>query len=459
MDNRKSDRNFKSPRLKVAPVQLIVLGYVIFAFTGTILLSLSVSLQPGIELGFIDTLFSATSAISVTGLTVVSTPDTFSFFGRCILVFLLQFGGIGIMTLGTVIYVLLGNKISLRERMMIRTDQNQTSLQGMVFLMLFIFKVALIFELLGTVILTVHFYFNYHLFFWKALGLGFFHSISGFTNAGFDLFGNSLQGFAQDYLVQAVIGTLLLAGSIGFPVLLELYTNIIEKRTWKKFRFSLYTKVTVITYGILFLAGFIMILFVEISGPLANMPWHQKISVAIFQSLTTRNGGFSTIDVSIFHNLTLLFFCLLMFIGASPSSCGGGIRTTTFAVNILSILAAFRGQNNIKIFRRELFQEDIMRALMVFFVAAVLVSGSVMVLAQTELFSLTELLFEACSAFGTTGLSLGITGELTAPGKAVLIFLMFIGRIGIVSLLLTFRKKQHPDRDRYHFVKERIIIG
>jgi potassium uptake TrkH family protein len=459
MDQQKTHRDFKAPRLKVAPVQLIVLGYLLFAVAGTILLSLPVSLQPGVELSFIDALFSATSAISVTGLTVVNTPDTFNFFGRCILIFLFQFGGIGIMTLGTVIYVFLGNKISLRERMMIRTDQNQPSLQGMVYLMLFIFKVALIFELVATAILTAHFYFNHHLLFWNALGLAFFHSISGFTNAGFDLFGNSLQGFTPDYLIQAVIGTLILAGAIGFPVLLELYTNIIEKRPWKKLRFSLYTKVTVITYGILLLAGFMLILLFEASGPLANMPWHQKIAVAAFQSLTTRSSGFSTVDVGVFHSVTLLFCCLLMFIGSSPSSCGGGIRTTTFAVNILSTLAIFRGQSNTKIFRRELLQDDIFKALTVFFVATALLSSSVMVLAQTELFSLKELLFEACSAFGTTGLSLGITGGLTTTGKAILILLMFTGRIGLVTLFLIFRKKRPPDKDKYHYVKERIIIG
>lgn len=459
MEKRNSmlNQDLKNYRSKVSPVQLIVLGYMAFAAVGTVLLSLPVSLRPGVELRFIDALFTATSAISVTGLTVVSTPDTFSLFGRVVLVFLIQFGGIGIMTLGTIVYALRGNKINLRERMMIRADQNQVSLQGMVNLMLFIFKVAIVFELVGTVVLTVHFWLNYNMFFWNALGFGVFHSISGFANAGFDLFGNSLQGFSQDYLVQAVIGILLLAGAIGFPVLLEFYTNFAERREWRKFRFSLYTKVTTVTFGLLFLAGIIVILLFETPGVLANMPWHQKISVAFFQSLTTRNGGFSTVDVSIFHNATLLFFCLLMFVGASPSSCGGGIRTTTFAVNILSVLAVFRGRNNVKVFRRELFQEDIMRALMVFFVAAALVFGSVLVLAETERFSLLEILFEACSAFGTTGLSLGITRELTAQGKAVIIFLMFIGRIGIVSLLLMFKRQQHADR--YHYVKERIIIG
>lgn len=450
-------RGLKRSRLTVTPVQIIVIGYLVFAVTGTILLSLPFSQRPGVELSFIDALFTATSAISVTGLTVVSTPDTFSLVGRGILLFLLQFGGIGIMTLGTLVYVLRGNQVNLRNRMMIRADQNQTSLQGMVILMLFIFKVAIIFELLGTLMLTANFLLMHHMPFWDALGMGFFHSVSGFTNAGFDLFGDSLQGFPRDYLFQGVISVLLLAGAIGFPVLLEVYSYIIARRRGQKFRFSLYTKLTTITFGALLVAGLIIVLLSEMTGSLAGMPWHQKIAVALFHSLTTRNGGFSTIDVGVFRNATLLFFCLLMFIGASPSSCGGGIRTTTFAVIILSVVAFFRGQSSVKVFRRELFQEDIMRAFAVFFVAAMLVFASVIVLMEIESFSTTEILFEACSAFGTTGLSMGITGALSTPGKIIIIFLMFVGRVGIISLLLLFQKKQA--NDRYHYVKEKVIIG
>jgi len=451
------NKNLVNTKLRISPLQIIALGYLLFAMLGTFLISLPFSLNPGVRLSFIDALFTATSAISVTGLTVVSTKETFSPAGGVILAFLLQFGGIGIMTLGTLVYVLRGNQISLRERLMIRVDQNQTTLQGMVYLMLFILKVALLLELLGAIILTTHFLNTYQLPFSNALGLGVFHSISGFTNAGFDLFGNSLQDFQHDYLVQSVIGLLLLAGAIGFPVLLETYSNIISWRRQRKIRFSLYTKITTITFAALVIAGFFMVLFTEFSGYLANMPWHQKISVALFQSLTTRNGGFSTIDINVFQQATLLFFCLLMFIGASPSSCGGGIRTTTFAVLVLSLVSVLRGRTSVKVFRRELFQEDIMKALTVFFLAVMLVSIAVIALSAIESFSVTEILFEVCSAFGTTGLSMGITPELSTTGKSVIIFLMFIGRIGIVSLLLLF-KKRRPD-DRYHYVKEHIIIG
>lgn len=447
----------KRTKLSLTPVQLIVLAYLLFAALGTILLSLPFSRFDGVELSLIDALFTATSAISVTGLTVVSTPDTFNLVGRTILAVLLQFGGIGIMTLGTLVYVLRGNQVNLRNRMMIRADQNQTSLQGMVVLMLFIFKIAIIFELIGATILTFNFWYTHQIPFINALGMGVFHGISAFTNAGFDLFGNSLQNFEEDYLMQSVIGMLLILGAIGFPVLLEVNTYIKSRRNNTKFKFSLYTKLTTLTFGALLIAGFLFVLGSELSGSLAGMPWHQKISVAFFHSLTTRNGGFSTVDVSIFRNATLMFFCMLMFIGASPSSCGGGIRTTTFAVIILAVISFLRGRSSVKVFRRELFSEDIMRAFSVFFVAAMLVFVAIIILMEIEPFSTTEILFEVCSAFGTTGLSMGITEELSTVGKAVIIFLMFIGRIGIISLLLLFQKSRIDER--YHYVKERIIIG
>lgn len=450
--------NKKSDHLRgLTPVQLIVSGYLIFAVIGTVLLSLPFSLQPGVNLSLIDALFTSTSAISVTGLTVVNTADTFSLAGLAILVFLLQFGGIGIMTLGTLVFVLMGNQVNLRNRMMIMADQNQTSMQGMVILMLFIFKVAIILEILGTLFLTAYFWAYYDMQVWKALGMGFFHSVSGFTNAGFDLFGNSLQGFRQDYVLQSVMGILLLAGSIGFPVLLELHSYLSAKRTGRVYRFTLYTKLTTITFIALLVVGFVIVLFSEMSGALAGAPWHQKISTALFHSLNTRNGGFSTVDVSVFHDVTLLFFCLLMFIGASPSSCGGGIRTTTFAVLLLSLAASFRGQSSVKVFRRELYDADVIRAFSVFVVASLLVFSSVIIMLGFERLPAIQIIFEACSAFGTTGLSTGITGELSTPGKAVITFLMFIGRIGIVALILVFHNKRADQN--YHFVKEKIIIG
>jgi Trk-type K+ transport system membrane component len=175
------------------------------------------------------------------------------------------------------------------------------------------------------------------------------------------------------------------------------------------------------------------VLLSEQHGTLAGMPWYQKISVALFQSLTTRSGGFSLVDISAYNTVTLLFFCLLMFIGASPSSCGGGIRTTTFAVLVLSMVSILQGRTAVKVFRRELFQEDIIKALTVFFIAVMLVVSAVMTLSAIEDFSTTEILFEVCSAFGTTGLSTGVTGSFSTAGKAVIVLFMLIGRISLIN--------------------------
>ncbi|MTI82639.1 MAG: TrkH family potassium uptake protein [Firmicutes bacterium] len=451
-------RTKKLKPLSITPAQAIVIGYLLFDILATILLSLPFSLNPGMNLSIIDALFTATSAISVTGLTVVSTPETFSFIGKVILTFLLQFGGIGIMTLGTLFYVLRGTKVNLLTRMMMKSDQNQTSFSGMIKLMLFILKVAIVLEVIGTVILTIYFWLFYNMPFDKALGFGSFHSVSGFTNAGFDLFGNSLQNFTQDYFIQSVISLLLLAGAIGFPVLMELYFYFKALYDKSRFHFSLYTKVTTVTFFILLIIGFVMVIISESSSALAGLPWHEKISIALFHSLNTRSGGFSTIDAGVLHNAALLFFSLLMFIGASPSSCGGGIRTTTFAIAFLSMLASFRGRSDVRIFRRELYHENITRAFTVFFIATMLVVGSVFLLTILEPYTTNEIVFEVCSAFGTTGLSTGITGDLSTLGKLIIITLMFIGRIGIISLLLFFQGKTIAG-PKYHLLKERIIIG
>ncbi|MBM7854751.1 potassium uptake TrkH family protein [Desulfohalotomaculum tongense] len=451
-ESKTRPKGFNVKKSKITPVQLIVIGYLSFALLGTLLLSLPISLQPGVELSFIDALFTATSAISVTGLTVTATNETFSNVGLAILMIWLQFGGIGIMTLGTLMYVVFGRQINLRGRMLIKVDQNQTSLEGLVVLMLFILKLAVFLELIAAVILTGHFYFHYAYEFKTALKLGVFHALSAFTNAGFDLFGDSLQGFPQDYFLHTVIAVLLILGAIGFPVLLEIRCKILYRR-----RFSLFTKVTTLTFFALLVVGFLVVLIGEAGSSLNSLPWHQKIAVALFQSLTTRNGGFSTYDITQFHNATLMFFCLLMFIGASPSSCGGGIRTTTFAVVLMSIFTFWRDKENVQVFKRELYAEDIHRSYAVFTLAIILVFFSTVAILEIEPFSATQVLFEVCSAFGTTGLSLGITPQLSTASKIILILLMFIGRIGLLSLLLL---PHRPGRkSKIHYVKERIIVG
>ncbi|KJE32080.1 cation transport family protein [Bacillus licheniformis] len=438
----------------LSPVQLIALYYFLAVTVSVVLLSLPVAHKNNVEWSFIDALFTAVSAVSVTGLTVVDTADTFSTAGIWILAFVLQFGGIGVMALGTFVWLIFGKRIGLKERRLIMTDQNQSNLSGLVKLMKHVLGLILLIELFGGLILGTYFlkYFETP---GEAFMHGFFTSISATTNGGFDITGNSLIPFQHDYFVQFIVMMLIILGAIGFPVLIEVKDFLLSKE--RKFSFSLFTKLTSVTFFLLVIGGAIGIFAMEARFAFSGKSWHEVFFFSLFQSTTTRSGGLATIDISQFTHTTILFMCMLMFIGASPSSVGGGIRTTTFALNLLALFHFARGNKSVKVFKRELHQADLMKSLIVTLMAVILVFVSTLILTVTEKHSLLELLFEVCSAFGTTGLSMGITPDLSTIGKSVIILLMFIGRIGIVTLLYLFGRKEIEAN--YHYPKERIIIG
>lgn len=440
----------------LSSAQWIVLFYILAVFGSVALLSLPIALKPGVSWNFIDALFTAVSAISVTGLSVVSTVETFSTTGIFILMFILQFGGIGIMTLGTFLWLILGKKIGLKERQLIMADQNRSNLSGLVILMRQILVIILLIELVGAAILGTYFL-SYYPTWQEAYLQGLFASVSATTNAGFDITGNSLIPFAQDYFVQFINIILLTLGAIGFPVLIELRDFIRNRNEKYRIHFSLYTKITTITFFSLMAFGTLMILVFEYNDYFANKSWHESFFYAFFQSSTTRNGGLATMDVSQFSTGTLLVLCFLMFIGASPSSVGGGIRTTTFAVIVLLLISFAKGQKNIKVFRREIDDEDVRKSVVVSFLAFMLCFIATIILAETEPFSPMEIMFEVSSAFGTTGLSMGITPELSPLGKIIITALMFIGRIGILSFIFLFSRSKNEIN--YHYPKERIIVG
>lgn len=438
----------------LTPVQLIVSYYFLAVTVSVILLSLPVAHQPGVEWTFIDGLFTAVSAVSVTGLTSISTAETFSVPGIFILAFVLQFGGIGIMTLGTFVWLIMGKKIGLKERQLIMTDQNQTNLSGIVNLIKQIIVLVLLIELLGGAILGMYFL-TYYDTWQEAFLQGFFTSVSATTNGGFDITGQSLIPFADDYFIQFIVMLLIILGAIGFPVLIEVKDFLFSKN--RKYRFSLFTKITSITFFALVVGGAIMIASLEYSYFYKGMAWHETFFYSLFQSTATRSGGLATMDVSMYTETTILVMCALMFIGASPSSVGGGIRTTTFALNLLFLFHFARGNKSIKIFRRELHEDDLTKSVVVTMMAVLICFVSVLILTISEPFTFTEILFEVCSAFGTTGLSMGITSELSNIGKVVIMIVMFIGRIGILTFLYLLGTKER--KDNFHFPKERVIIG
>ncbi|SFJ69992.1 Trk-type K+ transport system, membrane component [Halobacillus dabanensis] len=441
---------------RLTPFQVIVLFYISAVVISSILISLPFLHREGIHLSFIDTLFTAVSAVSVTGLSVVSTADTFNTPGYFVLMFILQFGGIGVMTLGTFIWLMLGKKIGLKRRELIKTDQNRSTFAGMVKLIRQILGIIIIIEAIGALILGIYFT-QYFPTFNEAFVQGMFASVSATTNAGFDITGTSLVMFENDYFVQFINMLLLTLGAIGFPVLIEVKDYLTHKQ--KNFiNFSLFAKLTSITFGALVIIGTILIYLLDRNHFFQGKSWHEAFFFSLFQSVTTRNGGLATMDVSEFTTPTLLVICLLMFIGASPSSVGGGIRTTTFAISLLSIIAYARGKSNVRIFRREIDPDDIFRSFIVINTAIAITGLAVVLLNFFEpQFTLMEIMFEACSAFGTTGLSMGITPDLHLAGKVIIICLMFIGRIGIFSFLFIIRGR--GTKDRYHYPKEPMIIG
>ncbi|MEK4497189.1 TrkH family potassium uptake protein [Ureibacillus sp. FSL W8-0352] len=445
-----------SERIKnITPFQLLVSFYFIAILISFLLLRIPAVYKDGKEVSIIDTLFTAVSAISVTGLTVFDISETFTNFGMIVLLIILQLGAIGVMSIGTFIWLLIGKRIGMRERQLIMIDFNQHHLAGVVRLLKEIVKILFIIEALGALILSVHFK-RYFESWSEAFKHGIFASISATTNSGFDITGHSFEPFYSDYFVQFITMILIVLGAIGFPVLVELKHFLMKKNP--AFRFSLFTKITTVTYGGLFILGTLVVLFIESFHSLKGISWHEKIFVAMFHSVSTRSAGLTTMDIGMFNEATNIFLSFLMFVGSSPSSVGGGIRTTTFAIAILFLINFANGRKEIQVFGREICMDDILRSFVVIILAFFMVMISTMILVVTEPHgTATQIIFEITSAFGTCGMSLGLTEKLSTAGKLVIMTLMFIGRVGLISFLFTLGgKAQTP---KYRYPEERIIIG
>lgn len=439
----------------LTPAQVIVSYYFVAIAVSFLLLRLPNVHKPGMTIPLIDSLFTAVSAISVTGLSVINVIETYTVFGIIVLMFILQLGGIGIMSIGTFFWLLVGKRIGLRERQLIMVDHNQSSISGVVKLIREIVKIMLLIEAVGAIILTIYFT-QYFPTFQEALLHGVFGSITATTNGGFDITGESLMPYFNDYFVQIINMILIILGAIGFPVLIEVKEFISNKQ--KYFRFSLFTKITTSIFAVLLTVGAIGIFLLESVKAFKSMSWHESMFASVFHSVSSRSGGLVTVDITQFSDATNIFMSALMFIGASPSSAGGGIRTTTFAIAILFLINFARGKNTIQIFKREIELIDVFRAFAVIFLAFFIVFAATLALLITEpTATVVEIIFEITSAFGTCGMSLGITSDLSEIGKFIIMALMFVGRVGLISFLFTIGGKTDPTK--FHYPKERVIIG
>ncbi len=440
---------------RFTPAQIIVFYYFLAIAFSFLMLNLPGVYNTGVHVSFIDSLFTAVSAVSVTGLTPISIGGTYTPFGLCMVMLVLQLGGIGIMSIGTFFWLIVKKRIGLRERQLIMVDSNQYSLAGVVQLIKQIVWIIFLIELIGGTILTIYIMPNYEKFS-EALLNGMFMAVSATTNAGFDITDASFLPYFDDYFIQTITMILIVLGAIGFPVLVEVKSYFSKKVP--HFRFSLFTKITTATFGILLVGGAVMIFVLESFHSFRGMSWHERLFTSLFHSVSARSAGLTTYDITNFSDATDIVISILMFIGASPSSVGGGIRTTTFAIAILFLINFAKGKDVVHIFQRRITLIDIFRSYAVILLAGFMVIAAMLIMLITEKgIPVVPLLFEITSAFGTCGMSLGITADLSVPGKVIIMALMFIGRVGLISFLFTLGGKVHKTSIRYP--KERVIIG
>lgn len=443
-------------RIKFAPAQIVIISFLIIVVVGTLLLMLPISAAEGKSIGLVDAFFMATSATCVTGLSTLSLADNFSFIGQIIILILIQVGGLGYMTLYSSMTILLGKSLAVRDQVMMQDLLDITSFEDLVNMIKSIIKYTLVIELLGAFTLTLAFTME-GLEFGESLYFGIFHAISAFCNAGFALFNNSMEGFAVSPLVHGTVSVLIILGGLGFIVLKELEYIF---RTRRKFvNLSVHSKI-VLTVNITLIALVaIYIFFSEFLHGLVDYSLWEKIQLAVFQSITTRTAGFNSVPFGTLHTHTIYFLSLIMFIGASPGSTGGGIKTTTFAILFQSVKATLRGRDKVEFFDRTVPNRLVVRAIAIIVISLIIVSFFILMMMRIEPeHDFLALFFEVVSAFATVGLSLGITPYLSAAGKLTIILLMFIGRVGPLTLAIAIGQK-NQNTGNIDYPEGRVMIG
>ncbi len=442
---------------KMTYTQIIALGYFSVILAGTLLLLLPLATREGEHTGFLTALFTATSSTCVTGLVVVDTSLHWTVFGQIVIILMIQVGGLGFVTMGVLFSMFLRRKISLSTRRLLQESMNANQLGGMVKLVRGILKGTLLFEGTGAILLAIRFVPQYG--FLKGVYYSVFHAISAFCNAGFDLMGtqsgaySSFVSYVSDPIVPTVFMILIVVGGIGFFVWQDLAAN---KWNWKKY--SLHTKLVLSSTAVLLIGGTIVYYLLERQNVLEGMSTGGGIFAAMFSSVTARTAGFNTTDIGGLTTASKLFTMVLMFIGGSPGSTAGGIKTVTLMVMLVYVWSNLRGRRSCNIFGRRLDDENIKKASNVIVISILLAVTAILALScmQPELL-LEDLMLEVFSAIGTVGMSTGITRSLTTASRLIVILLMFCGRIGSMSFALSFteRKKVAP----VQLPSEKVMIG
>ncbi len=441
-------------KLSDNPPVFVLFSFLLVIFIGTLLLLLPAATSTGKITSLLGALFTSTSATCVTGLIVYDTGTHFTLFGQLIILSLIQIGGLGIMTVSSAFAIMLGQKLSLKSENLIQNVIGESNKINMVILVKGIFFVTIFFEIIGALLL----YLTFKSEIWttqKAVYHAVFHSISSFCNAGFSLYSNSFMAFRSNLNINFVITTLIIFGGIGFPVIVDLKRIIAYK--FKLSRLTLHSKIVLSTTVFLILLGFIGYFISEYNSEMKGFSMLDRIYASFFQSVTTRTAGFNTIDNANLSRASVYISNIFMFIGASPGSTGGGVKTTTFAIIIISLIAIFRGNKDVSIFQRKV-AEDIIKKIMALIAASLfLLSLMIFILLLLEPFPFEKVVFECFSAFGTVGLSMGITPNLSNISRIVIIILMYLGRVGPLTLI--FAISETKTKTSYHFTEEKISIG
>lgn len=437
------------PRLTLSPAHTIIGGFAAIILIGAILLSLPIASESGRFTPFMTALFTATSATCVTGLVVVDTAEHYSTFGEIVILALIQLGGFGYMTSWSILALLLGWRIGLRERIILTESQSLYDLGGVVRFTRRLIVVTVAVEAAGALVLSARWLFEMPV--GRALYMGLFHSVSAFNNAGFDLMGGfrSLRGYVGDPVISLTVAALGIVGGLGFSVLRDIGAR----------RLTLHSRTVLMATGVLLGAGTLLIWLLEMSNPatLGGLNEPSRLLAAFFQSVVPRTSGFSTLNTAAYTEPALVLTAALMFIGASPGGTGGGIKTTTFVAPLAVILATVRGSTDPTLFRRRLALPAVNRAVTIALVSAAFVGVMATLLTLIERVGFLTALFEVTSGFGTVGLSTGLTPNLSHMGRIVMMVTVFGGRVGLLTVVFGLTRHQQIPRVRYP--EERLYIG
>ena len=439
------------------PVQILAIGFAAVIFIGAILLSLPIASQSGNATPFIDSIFTSTSAVSVTGLVVVDTGTYWSYFGKTVIMLLIEIGGLGFMSITTLVFLILGKRITLKGRLVMQEAMNMNSLQGLVKMAKYVLIFTFAVEAVGAVLFSTQFVPEFGII--KGIYYSVFHAVSAFCNAGFDLMGNfnSLIHYADNAVIILTMSALIVVGGIGFYVWVEIYNFKGIKKL------SLHSRVVIYTTIVLIFGGAIIMYIFEMNNPLTmqGMSIKGKFLSSIFASITPRTAGFNSIQVSDMTTAGKFLTIILMFIGGSPGSTAGGIKTATAVVLFMTVVSVVRGRDDTEIFKRRINKEFVYKAFTIAILSFTLVIVVTMILSITESPSVPfeHLLFEATSAFATVGLSLGLTGEVTFAGKIIMCITMYAGRVGPLTIILALSRGKRAKSGTIKYPEGKILIG